>query len=189
MPEDDNDWTSEEAEALRALSSGGTAPAALEEKTVERLRGEGLLPVRPPVSRRWWLAAAAGTALFAAGLVVGSRLPGSTGTPAAAPDFVLLLYERGAVGRIAPAEEQARVEEYRAWAKRLRREGVRIRGERLEPETRWLGPPTSGGAGDLLLGGYFVVSARNFAAAVAIARTCPHLKHGGTIEVRAIAAT
>ncbi len=49
------------------------------------------------------------------------------------------------------------------------------------------GPASPAGA----LGGYFVVSARDYdaALAIAIARSCPHLKHGGTIEVRAIEET
>jgi hypothetical protein len=35
--------------------------------------------------------------------------------------------------------------------------------------------------------GYFVFEAKNLEDAVAIARSCPHVKHGGRITVRAVA--
>jgi hypothetical protein len=38
------------------------------------------------------------------------------------------------------------------------------------------------------LGGFFLVEAPNYNAAVEIARQCPHLEYGGTIEVREIDA-
>jgi hypothetical protein len=34
--------------------------------------------------------------------------------------------------------------------------------------------------------GYFVIRARDLAKAIAIARDCPHLKHGGWIALRPI---
>jgi hypothetical protein len=189
MPEDGNDWTSKEAEALRGLGPGAVPPADLEGRTVERLRRAGLLRGdRSPAARRW-LAVAAGVALFAAGIFAGSRGARPSSPSPAMPGFVLLLYDpTPSPPELAPAEELERAKEYGSWARGLRREGVQIRGERLEPESRWLGLKPSG-AGGLVLGGYFVVSARNYAAAVAVARTCPHLKHGGTIEVRPIGST
>src|SRR5271169_2594028 len=42
---------------------------------------------------------------------------------------------------------------------------------------------------DTNLGGYFVIAAPNLDAALAIARTYPHLKHGGTIVIRPIDPT
>ena len=35
--------------------------------------------------------------------------------------------------------------------------------------------------------GFFVIEAKDLDAAIAVARTCPHLRHGGRITVRAIA--
>jgi hypothetical protein len=81
---------------------------------------------------------------------------------------------------------QERVSEYRNWAIGLRKAGADIRGEKLKPEGRRLG---SAGPGEAPLGGYFIVSAKDWSAAMEIARSCPHLKHGGTIEVREIEKT
>jgi len=39
------------------------------------------------------------------------------------------------------------------------------------------------------LGGYFLIKAQDMNAALAIARTCPHLKYGGSIEIRPIEDT
>jgi hypothetical protein len=79
------------------------------------------------------------------------------------------------------------VSEYRNWAIGLRKAGAEIRGEKLSPERHErLGPAAPGGAP---LGGYFVVSAKDWASAMEVARSCPHLKHGGTIEVREIQRT
>ncbi len=40
-----------------------------------------------------------------------------------------------------------------------------------------------------LLGGWFIVGARDEEQAIEIARSCPHLAHGGTISVREIDGT
>jgi hypothetical protein len=188
MDSNDDTWTPEEAEAMRRLASGVPPPADLEGRTVERLRRAGLLRASGPSPRLWWLAAAAGVALFAAGLLVGSQASRPASAPAT-PSFILLLYDPvPSPPALSPTEEGARVEEYRNWARSLRAEGLRIGGEHLTSESEWLGP-TAGRAEGLVLGGYFVVSTRNYAAALAVARTCPHLKHGGTIEVRVIGRT
>jgi hypothetical protein len=188
MDRNDGDWTSEETEAMRRLASGAPPPGDLEARTVERLRRAGLVGAGRSWPRRWWLAAAAGVALFVAGLLVGSGAARPAPAPPA-PSFVLLLYDPvPGPPALSPAEEGARVEEYRGWARRLRQQGVQIRGEHLESESEWLGP-AAGRSEGLVLGGYFLVSTRNHAAALAVARTCPHLKHGGTIEVRPIGKT
>ncbi len=81
-----------------------------------------------------------------------------------------------------------RVEEYRNWARGVRLRGGYIRGEKLEGRSRLLGP-TVAPSGSRPLGGYFVISASDDEAAAAVARSCPHLTHGGSIEVRPIART
>jgi hypothetical protein len=40
-----------------------------------------------------------------------------------------------------------------------------------------------------VLAGYFIVTARDAGEAIEIARSCPHLKHGGAIAVRPIDPT
>jgi hypothetical protein len=36
------------------------------------------------------------------------------------------------------------------------------------------------------IGGYFLIRARDYQQAVSIAENCPHLRYGGTIEIRQI---
>ncbi len=72
----DDDLTPEEKRALEGLASGPEPPPALEDAVVSRLAERGLIAARGTEKRRWaaWaLAAAAGVALFAAGLAVGTE--------------------------------------------------------------------------------------------------------------------
>jgi hypothetical protein len=68
----------------------------------------------------------------------------------------------------------------------IRRRGAEIHGEKLAPESRRIG---AAAAAEAPLGGYFIVEAKDWDAAMEIARSCPHLAHGGTIEVREIEKT
>jgi hypothetical protein len=91
------------------------------------------------------------------------------------------------------AAEQAVVAEYKAWAGRLAASGVLVAGEKLadEPITRL----AANGASEMPrytadeLGGFFIIQAADSAEAFRIARDCPHLKHGGTVQVRRIEPT
>jgi hypothetical protein len=105
-------------------------------------------------------------------------------------EFVLLLYESEGTKGQTPADETRLVEEYSAWGRRLAGAGDLVGGEKLAADFKTIAPV---GAGALTaagaIGGFFVVKARSYEEAAAIARTCPHLAHGGTIEVRMIEPT
>ena len=73
----------------------------------------------------------------------------------------------------------------------MRRNGRFVAGEKLEDGGRVVSssgesavpaPDSQGG-----VAGYFVFGAKSLEDAVAIARSCPHVKHGGRITVRAVA--
>jgi hypothetical protein len=184
----EEDLTPQEERALRALAEGPEAPAALEGATLARLRRTGALP-SPRGARRTWLAvAAAGVAFFAVGLFVGGRRAAIPEERSSVPRFALFLYDAPGETPLDERRMEQRVEEYRSWARWLRARGHEIRGEKLEPQGRRLGPSGTGEDG-WPLGGYFVISAKDLDAAVVLARSCPHLKHGGRVEVRAIART
>lgn len=159
-----------------------------------------------PARRAWaWgaLALAAALAAFFAGVSISDRgagrTPGGGAVPAAtAARYLLLLYEDAAYrAPETPEEQAARVAEYGNWVTNLRERGVDIQGEELAPvgESAWLdgrergGVPAAAGAaaGELgILSGYFLVAAADPDAAMAIARTTPHLRHGGTVVIRRI---
>ncbi len=194
----DDDLTPEEKRALEGLASGPEPPPALEDAVVSRLAERGLIsgPTQRPGGRpfvAWALAAAAGVALFAAGLAVGQRrstsAPPSAGTAApAAARYVLLLYDAPDEPQLSESEMASRVSEYRDWAVGLRRQGSDISGEKLSSQSLDLGAAAAV-PGPEPLGGYFVFSATDAEAALVIARSCPHLKHGGRAELRPIEET
>jgi hypothetical protein len=74
------------------------------------------------------------------------------------------------------------------WATRLQRAGELIEGDRLGLQGHLVTPngAESGLAPGDVVSGFFVVRAVSDERALAIARTCPHLAHGGYVELRRI---
>jgi hypothetical protein len=181
-------------EKLRELSRGPESPVWLEQRVVDLLLRRGLLASRARRHLRWAWAVASVTACFLSfGTGVLLRSSGVvTWSKPAGNRYVLLLTHSSSVATSSAAQEIALVEEYSAWAHRQRIGGRLIDGEKLNDASLEL----SGSQGlqevqsqDTSLGGYFVIAAPNLDAALAIARTCPHLKHGGTIVIRPIDPT
>jgi hypothetical protein len=141
--------------------------------------------------------AMAAARILAVGMLAGAVLQRSiSGAPEGPPvadgrrDFILLLHESASTSGVTPDEERRLVEEYSAWARRLGAAGDLVGGEKLAADYRTLVAGTSGTlAAAGAIGGYFVVRARSYDEAVEIARTCPHLAHGGSIEIRMIEPT
>ena len=176
----------------------------------------GELPVPAPVpdARRRFEEAVRGEApsggslwkpfAIAAGLIVaaligyGAGTRGERATPIRAasvstdstPRFLLLLYDSNNPGAAPTADQKAAiVAEYSAWARSLASEGHLVTAEELsENPPEWLGESvrTVDGA---RIGGFFLIRARDLSEARQIAERCPHLKHGGRIELRPIQPT
>ncbi|MGE5279032.1 MAG: YciI family protein [Acidobacteriota bacterium] len=176
-------------EAISGLPRESPAPAAVEEGVVSALRARGVIrPNRGRSSRRAWLAAAA-AGLLAAGFLIGRGFPPRRPPGSASPRFVLFLLRGAESVPQRPEEEAARVAEYRAWARGLAGAGRLVTGEKLEDRGERIGAPSSaaGPEGEEEIRGFFVISAFDFEDALAVARGCPHLRHGGRILVRPIA--
>lgn len=93
--------------------------------------------------------------------------------------------------RRSPEEARRSGERWRDWEESLRQAGHEPTGAQLEPGGRCLTGPektTEDGAfgADHLVGGYFVVKASSLEQAIELAKGCPLLDNGGTVEVRAI---
>ncbi len=187
---EDNALTPEESRALAALAGGPEPPPRLEDAVVSRLTGRGLIAPRQRKWAAWALAAAAGLAFFALGVTVGARrgaAPAVSPAPAMTR-YVLFLYDAPGEDALSAAEMADLVDEYGNWAIALREQGSDITGEKLSRESLDLG--VAGAApGPEPLGGYFVFSAKDRDAALAVARSCPHVKHGGRVELRPIEET
>jgi hypothetical protein len=170
---------------LAALAGEEPPPADAEQRTVEELKRAGQFG-RRTMPGRWTriaLQVAAGVVLFLGGLWWGRRF--TAGDPTA-PRFALLLLEDSTFQGATTVGHDSLVAEYSAWAGRLAGNGNLVLGEELEPTSYPLGAPTA--ATDRVTG-LFVIAAANLEAALRIARTCPHLRYGGGIVVRPIAAT
>ena len=196
MMRSDDELTPDERDALARLPGTAHPPAGLEQATVNALAARGLL--RRPRRRRFAAAAlAASVALLAAGLAIARFDAG----PRAAPPvdgrsrYALFLYEGADYRPAKPGQGADRVREYVTWARADRAEGAVEGGEKLtdgadiaigsDGATEVVAPRP----GTSRLAGYFLIRAADRAAAVAIARTCPHLRYGGSAMLREIDPT
>jgi hypothetical protein len=111
-------------------------------------------------------------------------------------EYMLFLHTPPAGPRqFSPDELQGVIQRYAAWSKGLAADGRLVGGHKLrDDEGRVLKKKnnettvTDGPYAELkeVVGGYFHITAESYDEAVQIARNCPHLDYGGTIEVRAI---
>ena len=196
---DDVDPMFEEKEAVRALYGDRVPTAALEERVVGDWRRAASRARRPGV--RLLMQAAALIVAFWAGTRLGSGVPEPPRQDAedttrqvaegadAGPRFVLLIYDDPSEPRPSAEAEGAVVSEYAAWARGIRGSGRQISGERLLDDRLLVAPEGPNPSEQLRLGGYFVVQAADFDEATELAREHPHVRRGGTIEVRPIGPT
>jgi hypothetical protein len=156
------------------------------EPSLERSLEAEVVPRR--VAVRLWLAFAAGVVVTLAGTLALRPRAGGDQVASLGERYLLLLHEPEGFGAdLDEAEHAALVERYGRWALEL---GERcLGGEELDPERSELVP----GAGEPLarpdgarVGGYFLLATRDRAEAYALARTCPHLEQGGSVEIRRI---
>jgi hypothetical protein len=112
------------------------------------------------------------------------------------PNFLFLLHQNTDRPKpSSPAEFGAIMKEYMAWTERLRAEGRHKGGEKLTEDPGKVLRPNGGrtvvtdgpyAESKEVVGGYYVVSAADYAEAVRVAEGSPHLKFGGRIEIRQI---
>jgi hypothetical protein len=148
---------------------------SLEDGIVSRLRNEGL--IKRGSSRRAGFGVAGALAL-GAGIMVAIR-PGHA--PAAQTTYMVALYG-GPDYRELSANDRSRAVEYGAWA-RAHRPGSSASAAVTGGEE--LGQPVAAfGRSRPELLGYFTIRARNDQEAVALAKSTPHLRYGGSIVVQ-----
>jgi hypothetical protein len=110
--------------------------------------------------------------------------------------YLLLLYDNPANWKnFSPEDMQKAIEKYMAWRAKLQNQGILRGGQKLADDVgkvlRGSNPAvrvTDGPYSETkeVLGGYFLLEAPDYAAAVKASRDCPHLAYGGTIEVRQV---
>jgi hypothetical protein len=184
---DENIDNEKPVEGLDRLYERATPSAHLEDRVVDALAGKGLLLRVSPFRRLRPLAIAAGVLLcFAAGW--GTARVSTPSTAANRSDrYVMLLYQIPG----GQPHDLERVAEYRNWAAQAKDSGVVITGERLDNGGWALSwdVPMGHWSDTTAVSGYFVVQASDYKKALTIARTCPHVKYGGKVELRKIIPT
>jgi len=107
--------------------------------------------------------------------------------------FMLLLRGGGEFPVHSPEEMQKVLEKYLAWADKLRKDGRHRGGEELKDGGRVMSVKNGKVAIDgpytetkEIVGGYFLYEAKDVDEATEIAKGCPHLGFGGSVEIREI---
>ena len=139
--------------------------------------------------------------------VLGERL-GMTPHQAASPtarqeervsQFMMLLYENpAAFENIPPDRMREVIGKYVAWREKLAAEGRLAASNKLRSDAGKILEPNGErvllrdgpyGEAKELIGGYFLINARDYDEAARLAEGCPHLAFGGTIELREVEPT
>jgi hypothetical protein len=182
-----------EEDVTRALAGARrdrTPPPDLEAATLAALRSRGVFAGGKRTKDHGWRVKVVQFAAIAAALLAGVWI----GEVRAArpvlhePRFLLLVYQNPEY-QTDPAGDGAREAEYSAWAQGLAREGHMLMGEKVawggvewrpnQSPVERAATPTPDEAR-----GMFVIVAADEQAALAIAKTCPHLKYGGRMILR-----
>jgi hypothetical protein len=104
----------------------------------------------------------------------------------------MYIFRGGDVSYLSPAEQQAQMQKWLDWVNKLSADNRYVAGEPLLPEGKTL----SGKSKTLtdgpfveskeLVGGFFIVNARDLNEATELAKDCPDFSLGGIVEVRPV---
>lgn len=109
-------------------------------------------------------------------------------------EFLLLLHEpQNGFANTSPEEMQAIIEKYQAWGQSLARQGRIVESRKLKDDGgRRLQRSGNGVVMDgpfsetkEVIGGFFLIKAKDYQEALELCRDCPHLEYG-TIQLREI---
>lgn len=183
MTDDDERLPEELINELARLRMRPRPPDALQSRVLDAAKTAGL--IRRGVWRTRVLQLAAAVLLLLAGAAGGRMLLAPPEPPASAqlPARYLLLL----AGDVEPSPDgSTREAEYAAWARDLSARGIAVDGEELTGQSALVGTKGVQFPELASVGGYFLIEADNDAAAAALARTCPHVKHGGSVVIRKV---
>ena len=105
----------------------------------------------------------------------------------------MLIFRGGSdAATLSPEESQQQMQKWFEWVGELQGKGIYTAGEALTPE-----PGKLVGKGNVvtdgpfaeskeIVGGFFIVKATSIEAATELAKDCPDLPMGGTVEVREV---
>ncbi len=177
------DLTDYEKKVFDNLPKKADLNPALREKTVQKLKSDGMIRA-VPVKRnglRWAASVAASILLFISGLKIGQWsviIEPVDDEINPALGYAILLYEDE---QFIQGEPLARAEEYGDWMRSVSGQGYYIRGQELSDESSAINLPTTT---EHVLRGYFLLEAHSLEEAIGLVETIPHVKYGGGVEVK-----
>lgn len=194
------------AEGVPDLPREIDPPPELEDRVVAELDRRGLLAAgaAPRTTlRRNLLAVAASIALLVVGFLAGRATvpaPGEGSGAAAVAErrYALLLYETDGYRAASGAEEIARYHEYSRWVAEARARDQFVTGEDLAVARGWVIEPAGtevrarpgvAPATGAPLSGIFLITARDDEHARDLAKSLPHLRHGGQVVIQEVVPT
>jgi hypothetical protein len=105
----------------------------------------------------------------------------------------MLIFQGEMPPKMSPEEMQANMGKWMAWVDKLAKSGKYVSGEPLLPGGKIVsgksgknvtdGPYTEGKE---VVGGYFLINAKDYDEAVAISKECPDFEYGGAVQVRQV---
>jgi len=104
----------------------------------------------------------------------------------------MFIFNGGDSSNLSPAEQQAGMEKWFAWVNKLQQQGRYDSGEALLPTgktIRGLKKTVTDGPyaeSKEMVGGYFVVKAKDLAEATEMAKDYPDFELGGVVEIREV---
>ncbi|MFL5740443.1 MAG: YciI family protein [Flavisolibacter sp.] len=104
----------------------------------------------------------------------------------------MLIFQGGADPGQSPQDMQAHMGKWMAWIEKLNKQGKYVAGEPLTPGGKLIKGPkktvTDGPftEGKEVVGGFFIVNAKDINEAVSICDDYPDYEYGGTIQVRQV---
>lgn len=111
-------------------------------------------------------------------------------------EYMLLFHDNSWSKGLSPDQIQKVLGQFMAWFENLKETGKVKAGQPLEPEGKIISGRSGAGAhvsdgpfaeSKEAIGGYFLLTVDSMEEAVAIARECPILNYGSTVEVRPVA--
>lgn len=176
-----------EKELFKGLEREQKPPKALEHKIIAQLINEGQLKKTSAMNiyMKWVSSIAAATLIFLSGAYYEKTRSVNPVIIEPSRGFMLLLHEDH---NFKSGDPKDMVEEYRRWRENTMTGGVKIVGQELKNESSIIN------AGKKVAHrsdrtsrttGYFLLEARSMDEAILVAKENPHIKYGGTIEVKA----
>lgn len=104
----------------------------------------------------------------------------------------MFLFRGGDVSKLSPQQQEAQMQKWLAWVEKLTKEGRYVSGEPLLPGGKTIAglkkSVTDGPFAESkeVVGGFFIVNAKNLDEAVQMAKDSPDYELGGSVEVREV---